>query len=135
MTHVEAQALFARCRNKERGYRLSNNTRIQKRGASFAVKLYDTDIVIIHENGGYRLNSGGFKTVTTKQRMNDILPCGAVYQKKWIWYFSDSFWGETLFKDGMLIRHDGSVVDESRPTRKAKKKGEVVDGQMLFPSM
>lgn len=109
MTHKESEALFAKCRDKEKGYRFANNTRIQKRGRAFAIRLHETDIVMIRPDGAYRLNSGGWKTVTTKERMNRILPCD-VWQRNGLWFVGDSY-----YEDGMLIGSDGMVIGDTKP--------------------
>ena len=61
-----------------------------------------------------RLDSGGWETFTTKERMNRYLPEGvSVFQKAGVWYVGDLRFGgivEVPFSDGMLIRPD-SVVD------------------------
>lgn len=104
MTHTEASAKFKKCRNKDVGYRLASHTRLQKRGNSFAVKFHDTDIVIIREDGTYRINSGGWKTVTTKARISSIIP-RRVSQSMGIWYID-----KIPFYDGMLVGNDGCPV-------------------------
>lgn len=108
MTHEEATAKFKRCRNKESGYKLANNTRLQKRGNAFAVRLHETDIVMIRPDGTYRLNTGGWRTVTTKDRINSFIHRGILSQRKSIWYL-----GDTTFYDGMLIDSDGKVIGKN----------------------
>jgi uncharacterized protein YodC (DUF2158 family) len=70
------------------------------------IRLHHTDIVIIGKNGDFTLNSGGWKTVTTKERINEYMPTGSIIQEKSIWYYS---YGENRspFFDGMLIHGDG----------------------------
>jgi len=102
VNHTEAAATFKKCRDKNKGYRLALNTLLQKRGNSFVVRLHETDIVTIRPDGTYRLDSGGWKTVTTKARMSDILP-RPVYQAMGIWYVNG-----IPFYDGMLIESDGN---------------------------
>ncbi len=101
MTHAEAKSKFNRCRNKDLGYKLAGNTRIQKRGHAFAIRLYDTDIVIIRPDGKYRLNTRGWRTLLTKDRMNSVLPC-CIWQQSGVWHI-----GKDVYEDGMLIGPDG----------------------------
>lgn len=110
LTHTEAKALFKRCRNKERGYKWANNTRIQKRGRAYAVRLHETDVVIIRPDGTYRLNTGGWRTVTTRDRINRVTPC-FVLQTKGIWHI-----GDILYEDGMLIDAFGEPIGKSQHT-------------------
>jgi hypothetical protein len=81
---------------------------------SIAVKYHDTDVVIYHEDGSITLNSGGWKTQTTKRRMNDYTEDigGDVYADKGVWYIGE-FWGRFgkghVYQDGMTINPDGTV--------------------------
>lgn len=110
MTHTEAAAKFKRCRNEERGYLLAANTRLQKRGNAFAVRYHDTDVVIIRPDGTFRLNSGGWRTSTTKNRINDVLPNCLISQKRHTWHVTDG-----IFYDRMLIGQNGETVGEIIP--------------------
>jgi hypothetical protein len=52
-----------------------------------AMYYHGTPVVIYCENGDITLNSGGYKTVTTKARMNQALGNRAtVYQHLFKWY-------------------------------------------------
>lgn len=110
LTNTEAEALFKRCRNKERGYKFANNTRIQKRGRAYAIRLHKTDVAIIRPDGTYRLNSNGWRTVITRDRINRVAPC-CVEQTKGIWHI-----GKTLYEDGMLVDASGKPTRESQHT-------------------
>lgn len=106
MTHSEAEARFKRCRNKKRGYLIAKHTRLQKHGHAFIVRYYETDVVIIRPDGKYRINSGKHRTVTTKRRMNMILPTTCrISQSNGIWYAGDAY-----YTDGMLIGPDGKAI-------------------------
>lgn len=93
-------------------------TRLQKRAdGSIAVKYHDTDVFTWLPDGAIRLNSGGFRTVTTKARINEYLPQGmALYQERGIWYLSlgDPYpfsegCKRLVFADGMMVKPDGEV--------------------------
>ncbi len=107
LTHEEARSLFGKCRNQNTGHRLANKTYIQMRGSSFAIRLHNTDIVVIRPNGTYKLNSGGFRTTTTKRKMNNVLPF-VVGQKNGLWSIGNSF-----FEDHMVVGHDGVIVGKA----------------------
>lgn len=113
ITHVEAETKFKRCRDKERGYKLAANTRLQRRGRAFAVKLYETDVVIIRPDGTYRINSGGWRTAMTRNRMDMVLPC-CISPHKGIWCIGDRF-----YTDGILIGSDGQVIGQTTSMAKA----------------
>lgn len=70
------------------------------------VWLHNTPIVTFHEDDTITLNSGGWHSVTTKARMNSVLPQFlGVVQKKHSWYVHDQRDGsEVPFFDGMRIR-------------------------------
>lgn len=109
ITHAEAGKKFERCRNKYRGYKLADNTRLQKRGHAFAVRLHEIDVVMIRPDGTYRLNAGGYRTITTKNRMNMALPGSCcVSQANGIWFVGPS---NTPYHDGILVGSDGKAVE------------------------
>jgi len=81
MTFQEAEAKL----NGRDSKRLSANTRLEKIGDnSIAVRLHSTNVVMIHRDGRYTLNSGGWRTVTTKRRMSQFT-IFKVFQRKHTW--------------------------------------------------
>jgi hypothetical protein len=58
------------------GYRkLQGSTYLESRGPdAYAVRLYSTDVITIHRDGTFTLRTGGWNTVTTKDRMNSYGP-------------------------------------------------------------
>ena len=69
------------------------------------IRYHDTDVVHYHKNG-ITLNSGGYRTVTTKKRINTFfeehnMTCRIV-QEKCLWYI----YGH-LFYDGMILNNNG----------------------------
>ena len=66
---------------------IANNTlEIDLSGNDYAIRLHDTDI-LTYKKGKYILDSGGWRTVTTKERMNRFLPSGYnVFQKDFDWF-------------------------------------------------
>lgn len=86
---------------------LCSNTRLICRGEHLiVVEYHETDIVQHLSNGEVYLNSGGWRTSTTKQRMNRCLPEGFyVYQKRGVWWVRCGQFPTTdvLFKDGMEL--------------------------------
>jgi hypothetical protein len=82
VSYSDAQDMMRKARN---GYRkLANNTYLHQRGDSYAVRLHATDIVIIHPDGTFSLNTGGWFTVTTKDRINRFSPA-RVYSEAGVW--------------------------------------------------
>jgi len=64
---------------------LANNTKlIRKDEHTIVVRLHSTDILTFHDDGRTVYDSGGWKTVTTKARMNEFGP-GTISQSKGLW--------------------------------------------------
>jgi hypothetical protein len=93
--------------------------------SSIAIRLHKTDVVTYFRDGSIVLNSGGWKTSTTKDRINEHSPV-RISQHKGVWTFA---YGSQLhtFKDGVTLKPDGTVdgaavaSDESRE-KKLKKQ-------------
>lgn len=68
-----------------------------------SIRLHDTDIVTFLPGNKIRLNNGGWKTPTTKKRIQEWLPEGYnLYQKNWEWLI-DTPTGTIKYKNGMEI--------------------------------
>ena len=94
--------------------KIANNTYLMRIDSNtIGIKLHDTFVVTYKKNGSIILNSGGWKTVTTKARINDFSPVWLT-QEKGEWYvnssYSWSFEGRYIFKDGMQITSKGKVI-------------------------
>lgn len=129
MTHSEAVTFLAEGRDKtSRPY--ANNTRIERREGGVALKLHATDVVTFRENGDIVLNSGGWRTLTTKDRMNMGLPAPwRVYTEKGVWYLADGSWsdaGRSVFPyaDGITIRADRSVTGAGPDSKQTLRERE-----------
>ena len=85
---------------------IARNTFRYKDGQNIVTRLHSTDIVKELGDGRYQLNSGGWRTVTTKNRMNMSL-CGYhLYQKAGAWYVCKGNYGYTggiPYFDGMIL--------------------------------
>lgn len=92
-----------------------------------AWRLHRTDIVTLLPNGNYVLNSGGWRTPTTKDRINKYFLGGQVYQMDGAWYISKGYrWDDDSrehvdFFDGIELTPDcvvvGSMPEESEEVR------------------
>jgi hypothetical protein len=110
MTYEEAEKLFATARCPDKGKPLANNTRLFKRGDDYAVRLHWTDVVTIHPDNTYTLRTGGWETITTKDRINSYAPV-CVWSQQGIWYVSLIEGSEqskqcVLFEEGMRVSCD-----------------------------
>ena len=74
--------------NGRQSKRLGNNTYLENFvGLQFiGVRLHNTYIVRFHYNRQITLHSGGYRTVTTKDRVNQFIS-GRVFQKAHQWYY------------------------------------------------
>jgi hypothetical protein len=118
MTYEEAKVLFQRARNKERGYVLPGRlgqTRLVQTEHGYGVKYVATVVVEIREDGTYRLDTGGWRTVTTKERINYYAPV-RMYQRNHVWYLKDG----VPFSDGIIVDKRGRV--KSAPNAKQVKQ-------------
>lgn len=87
-----------------RGKTLAHNTvRIDRIDGYPAVMFHGTVIIVALGSDRFTVNSGGYRTSTTKQRLNALLPNGVrVWQKDFAWFVSDGN-GERPFVDGMKV--------------------------------
>ncbi len=86
--------------------KIGNNTylKLRDRGV-IAVLLHSTDVVRFYPDGCVKLDSGGWKTLTTKDRMNRFSPL-SVCSDKGVWYVSGGGGehGTFTFADGLTYR-------------------------------
>lgn len=109
MQYEAAAALFQRARDKTVGKLVGNNTHLVQVGSDYAIRLYNTDIVTYKPDGSIILNSGGYRTQTTKSRINEFARDVYVSQDMGLWYVNVR--GQTvLFEDGITIPATGPVI-------------------------
>jgi hypothetical protein len=87
MTYTELnESLSGRCKERRK---LANNTYAERRGDGvIAIKLHKTDILTFRKDETIIVNTGGWRTVTTKDRINRYLPHGhAISQHRNVWYW------------------------------------------------
>lgn len=83
--------------------KLAHNTTIRHEGGDVIVRLHHTDILTVHPDDSFTLNTGGWETTTTKQRLNALLPRGyRIFSNSFKWYVSTPS-GEIPFYDGMTL--------------------------------
>ncbi len=73
------------------------------------LRYQDTDIIFWNVDGSITLDSGGWRTSTTKSRFNEHLIGASVWQQKGVWLLNV---GGNIheYYDGIVINPDGSVV-------------------------
>lgn len=90
------------------------------RGAAGEIDLifHNSRIVTFLRDDSLLLNSNGYRTVTTKQRLNAVLgDRGRVSQVKGEWYYRDSGlrheggpWQDITFHDGLIVDSHGLAI-------------------------
>lgn len=115
--------------------KLAHNTYVERVGADIAVRYHSTFIVTYHPDGSLTLNTGGWRTTTTKARIHDLIGPGRFLSS------TDGVWNLTRstgpwpapreqvseFYDGMTIDADGNMVtavlvDSGREMRRLKQQ-------------
>ena len=87
------------------------------------VKYHDTYVVTFYPDNRIALNSGGWRTMTTKARINSCNLPYTLYQDSGVWYVSKSRWTDRepyIFQDGMVINADGTITGALSYTAKKK---------------
>ena len=109
LTYEKADALLATARSEARGKPVANNTRLFRRGPDvIALRLHQTDVVTFHADGRVTLDSGGWRTMTTKDRMN-YSPL-TVFSDKGEWLVKSPGSDAVPYFDGITFADDGSVL-------------------------
>lgn len=101
MTHSEAILMVRGKRNANRR-KVGNNTYAEiLHDNSVGIMLHSTYVVKIHPDNTYTLQTGGWQTVTTKDRINQYSPV-RVYQRKYEWFVKLNG-KEYPFMEGMVV--------------------------------
>ena len=112
-TRMEAETYLG----KKDSRPIENNTRVERRGAgNIAIKYHNTDIVVYRPDGTIVVNSGGWHTPTTKDRINRYAGL-RIWQSKSIWYIDQNL----IFVDNGIINPDGSFTGFEKYTESKAK--------------
>lgn len=120
----DAERIFATAKVPENGKPLQNNTRLYhvaygEFGECYEVWLHATPVVTIYQDGTYVFKTGGWATMTTRDRINVYGP-GTVYQKDRVWYWRPEGkwnWKEQKWEGpevGNYYFHEGMRVTTTR---------------------
>ena len=122
--YTDAERHMLRHEDKNNSLKIMHNTRASRlpscflSGGSVTIRLHSTDIYRIerkHDDGDefahsvITLDSGGWHSVTTKDRINRFLPLGfRLVQRNWNWIIQEmedgTYRDRELFFDGMQIK-------------------------------
>lgn len=76
---------------------------------SIGLKFHRTVVLEYHADGTTIMDAAGFRTSTTKERMNQALPAGfSIFQRKNVWNLRTPF-GDLSYYDGMSIAPAATV--------------------------
>lgn len=102
--------------------KIGNNTYLQVRDDStIAVKYHETDIVTYRSDSSITLDSDGWQTYTTKERMHRYTPF-RVSQSQSEWTVTTDC-GEYAYADGITFYSDGTLLSgEGTPSEAAQRK-------------
>ena len=107
--------------------KIYHNTWLHRDGDNnLVIRYHATDIIVISPEDDISLYTGGWLTLTTKERFNRYLPTPfRVAQERGQWYlYNCQTQEEYLFKDGITLTHNGDhhyeVVGAGIETDKAK---------------
>jgi len=83
----------------------ANNTYLERHGGHLSLRYHKTEVVKYFPNGDTVLDSGGWHTSTTKERINWGLPSGfSLSQDKGVWFLNSK-----AFQDGITIAPNGDI--------------------------
>lgn len=91
------ECLQGRCRQSRK---LANNTYAIRYDDRLAIRLHATDVVTYTKDGKVILDSGGWHTPTTKDRMNNFSPA-YISQSAGVWYLGEGL----VYQDGCYYRN------------------------------
>lgn len=86
--------------------KIDHNTYLEQIDEVFVIRLYNTDIIKIYPDNTQVLRTGGYRTVTTKNRLGDY-SFTRINQVKHIWYLRNG----AEFTEGVRVNENGQVVE------------------------
>ena len=109
--------------------KIGHNTYLHRTGDGAKVVFHETAILAITKKA-IALNSGGYRTYTTKERLNSLLPSGYhLYAEKGSWFLSgrqgDAPGVTYTFADGITIAASGKVTGAGNEANDAKLRKQI----------
>jgi hypothetical protein len=134
-----------------------NNTRVRQDAKAIVITLHSTEVAHVRPDGSITLNTGGWQTVTTKDRLNKVLALAGGHWRVWteksLWmlhYFTPGDFTENrpipsyAFADGVTVWPDGRIEGQApEPPTKLRKAAKayvnklvaaLFDGSLPAPS-
>lgn len=117
-TYEQAAAFLAAGRSKTyRPLPGRSTSIIRVDDTTIAIRYHDTNVVTYFASGDVRLESGGWRTLTTKDRMCEYSPA-SIWQERGLWYVApghryaptrDSM--HVLYVDGLVVTASGYPIN------------------------
>lgn len=85
MTHAEAVKMIRGKTNRSKRKIGNNTTGYIEYDGSVSIELHSTKVVVLYPNGLVKLQTGGWQTATTKDRINQYSPV-KVTQRNYEWF-------------------------------------------------
>ena len=120
MNYEQAREIMKTARNPATGKPIANNTRLyyNEFADCYSVRLHRNEILKIFPDRFVPMDAG-WRTVTTKARLNDFMPMGTVYQKDWDWYLTigDTTydWGDVCFVSTRDVNYGEVMLYSTHP--------------------
>jgi hypothetical protein len=111
--------------------KLGNNTYLLRQGGDIAVKLHGTNVLTFKPDGSVVYDTGGWRTNTTRDRMNNHGADGFyIWQDKGIWSLGRAKGPRKLYEDGIIVTKRGRMIGGGniRATKAAIKRKKQIDG-------
>ena len=124
MNYEQARKIMKTARNPAKGKPIGNNTRLYYEDPGvgyesyYSVRLHGNEILKIYKDRFIPMDAG-WRTVTTKARLNDFMPVGYVYQRNWDWYLTigDTTydWGDVCFVSTRDVNYGEVMLYSTHP--------------------
>jgi hypothetical protein len=112
--------------------RIENNTYVLNRGDHLALRLHATDIIVAYPDGRTVIDTNGYHTNTTRDRLRYLQGGWHVFQQAGTWYWYNSATRTAAehggqdrllpFTDGDTIMPDGSLKMKAFPLYPKRRK-------------
>ena len=126
-------------RNRERR-KLANNTYLCRDSEKINLLYHATNVAVFHSNGDIVLDSGGWHTMTTKERINTALNSTnrIIITDKGVWYVARKdngyCWDKQnwlcRFQDGIVIHADGKITGGLTETPNRQKADKILKAKV-----
>ena len=125
-TKAEVLSKVIKPYDKTRKLKGRSTVSVNYKDGTKAIRYHDTDVVTFLVDESVVLDSGGFRTVTTKDRINEYSPV-KLYQVKGVWYINTDVERDVVFYDGITFDKEGNLVGnqiefDHKKTNKVKRQ-------------